>query len=260
MCEREGADPLTASRAHVGVYVRELTEPPSHRGANVVSLDSGSGLANASIQQRLVPVRLFYDHLMEEGMRESNPVGRGRFTPGRRCGGHQRGLVPRLTTQPAHHCAVLKLPWVPSERQWADVLAVAAVEPVRNRVMLALAYDAALRREELCSLRTDDLDPAHRTLRLRAETTKNRLERVVPYSAATGVLLSDYLAHRARLSRARGPLFLSESRRNINPTRHHDWHAPGRHPYASNTVGNFCFDVTLNYWRLERPRRVTKGK
>jgi integrase/recombinase XerD len=32
--------------------------------------------------------------------------------------------------------------------------------------------------------------------------------------AATGVLLSGYLAHRARVSRARGPLFLSESRRN----------------------------------------------
>ncbi|MGW1505612.1 transposase [Streptomyces mirabilis] len=59
--------------------------------------------------------------------------------------------------------------------------------------MLALAYDAALRREELCSLRTDDVDPAHRTLRIRAETTKNRLERVVPYSASTGVLLSNYL-------------------------------------------------------------------
>jgi integrase len=80
--------------------------------------------------------------------------------------------------------------------------------------MFALAYDAALRREELCSLRTDDLDPAHRMLRVRAETTKNRLERIVPYSAATGVLLSGYLAHRARISRARGPLFLSESRRN----------------------------------------------
>ncbi|QZS52593.1 tyrosine-type recombinase/integrase [Rhodococcus opacus] len=204
MCEREGVDPLTASRAHVGVYVRELTERPSRRGANVVSLDSGSGLANATIQQRLVPVRLFYDHLMEEGLRESNPVGRGRFTPGRRGGGNQRGLVPRLT----------KLPWIPTEQQWADILAVAAVEPVRNRVMLALAYDAALRREELCSLRTGDLDPAHRTLRIRAETTKNRLERVVPYSAPTGVLLSNYLAHRASLSRARGPLFLSESRRN----------------------------------------------
>jgi integrase/recombinase XerD len=98
--------------------------------------------------------------------------------------------------------------------QWLDLLEVVRDEPVRNRVMLALAYDAALRREELCSLRTDDLDPAHRTLRVRAETTKTRRERVVPYSAATGVLLSGYLAHRATISRARGPLFLSESRRN----------------------------------------------
>ena len=80
--------------------------------------------------------------------------------------------------------------------------------------MLALAYDAALRREELCSLRTDDLDPAPALLRVRAETTKTRAERVVPYSAPTGVLLSGYLAHRATISRARGPLFLSESRRN----------------------------------------------
>jgi integrase len=80
--------------------------------------------------------------------------------------------------------------------------------------MLALAYDAALRREELCSLRTDDLDPAHRMLRVRAETTKTRRERMVPYSAATGALLAQYLTHRGTLSRARGPLFLSESRRN----------------------------------------------
>jgi len=48
-----------------------------------------------------------------------------------------------------------------------------------------------------------------------AETTKTRRERMVPYSAPTGVLLSEYLRHRAGLSRARGPLFLSESRRNL---------------------------------------------
>jgi integrase/recombinase XerD len=131
-------------------------------------------------------------------------VGRGRYTPGRRFGGHQRGLVPR----PA------RLPWIPSEQQWLDVLPVVRGEPARNKVMFALAYDAALRREELCSLRTDDIDPGRRTLRVRAETTKNRRERTVPYSAPTGVLLSDYLAHRAAISRARGPLFLSESWRN----------------------------------------------
>ncbi|MFB6552026.1 tyrosine-type recombinase/integrase [Streptomyces sp. NPDC056405] len=204
MCEREDVDPVAANRSHVALYVRELSSRPHRRGANVISIDSGAGLANATIQQRLVPVRLFYDFLMEEGLRESNPVGRGRYTPGRRDGGQQRGLVPRLT----------KLPWIPGEQHWLSVLEVAKHEPVRNRVMLALACDAALRREELCSLRTDDVDPAHRTLRIRAETTKNRLERVVPYSAPTGVLLSDYLAHRARISRARGPLFLSESRRN----------------------------------------------
>jgi integrase/recombinase XerD len=188
----------------VAVFVRELTTRPSHRGLNVVSIDSGSGLSNATIQQRLVPVRLFYDHLIEEGLRESNPIGRGKYTPGRRFAGHERGLVPRL----------IKLPWIPDERQWLDVLAIAAAEPIRNRVMLALAYDAALRREELCSLATEDLDPGHRTLRVQARNTKNRLERVVPYSAATGVLLTDYLTHRATISRARGPLFLSESRRN----------------------------------------------
>ncbi len=204
MCDREGVDPRTANRVHVARFVRDLTERPSRRGANVVSIDSGVGLANATLQQRLVPVRLFYDFLVEEGLRESNPVGRGRYTSRGRGDGQQRGLVPRLT----------RLPWIPSDSQWMEILAVAAREPIRNRVMFALAYDSALRREELCSLRTDDLDPAHRMLRVRAETTKNPLERIVPYSAATGVLLSGYLAHRATISRARGGLFLSESRRN----------------------------------------------
>jgi site-specific recombinase XerD len=107
MCEREDVDPVTANRAHIAVYVRELTSRPHHRGANVVAIDSGSGLANATIQQRLVPVRLFYDFLMEERVRESNPVGRGRYTPGSRAGGQQRGLVPRLA----------RLPWIPGEQQ-----------------------------------------------------------------------------------------------------------------------------------------------
>ena len=210
-CERDGVDPVAAGRAQVAVFVRELASRPGRRGANVVSLDSGAGLANATLQQRLVAVRLFYDFLIEEGLRESNPVGRGRYTPGRRfgagatnAGGGQRALVPRL----------VRLPWIPAEQEWLDVLAVFRGEPARNRLMLALAYDSALRREELCSLRTDDLDPGRRLLRVRAETTKTRRERVVPYSAATGALLSGYLAHRAGISRARGPLFLSESHRN----------------------------------------------
>jgi site-specific recombinase XerD len=198
VCERGGVDPLTAERREIAYYVRDLTLRPNHRGTNIVALDSGVGLANATLQQRLVAVRLFYDHLIEDGRRETNPVGRGRYTPGKGFGGaRDRGLVPRFT----------KLPWIPSDEQWRAVLEVAKTESLRNRVMLALAYDSALRREELCSLRTDDLDPAHRTLRIRAETTKGRRERVVPYSAATGALLRSYLDERRQLSAARGRCF-----------------------------------------------------
>ena len=66
----------------------------------------------------------------------------------------RRGLVGRMD----------RLPWIPTDVQWRAVLEVAASESLRNRLMLALAYDAALRREELCLLATDDLDPAHRTI------------------------------------------------------------------------------------------------
>lgn len=250
VCERDGVDPVAANKANVAVFVRELVTRPSRRGANVVSLNSGTGLSNATIQQRLVPVRLFYDFLIEEGLREGNPVGRGKYTPGRRFGGQQRGLVPRLS----------KLPWIPDEQQWMKVLQTARDEGIRNRVMLALAYDAALRREELCSLRTDDLDPAHRTLRVRAETTKNRLERVVPYSAATGALLTSYLAHRATLSRARGSLFLSESRRNhAQPLSLWSWSKVVRRlaleagvpQFSTHTTRHLCLtDLARMGWEL----------
>ena len=199
-----------------------------------------------------MPVRLFYDFLVEEGVRESNPVGRGRYTPGRRFGGGSgpRPLVPRM----------VKLPWIPGEAEWLQVLEVFRGEPVRNRVMLALAYDAALRREELCSLRTDDLDPAHRMLRVRAETTKTRRERVVPYSAPTGLLLAEYLRHRAGISRARGPLFLSESRRNhAEPLSLWTWSkvvrrvalAAGVPRFSTHTTRHLCLtDLARMGWEV----------
>ena len=81
VCERGGVDPLTAQRPEIAHYVRDLTLRPNHRGTNIVALDSGVGLANATLQERLVAVRLFYDHLIEDGRRETNPVGRGRYTP-----------------------------------------------------------------------------------------------------------------------------------------------------------------------------------
>jgi site-specific recombinase XerD len=197
-------DILSATRDHVAAYVNDLHSRSCPKPQNVVVIDTGAGLANATLQQRLTAVRLFYDFLVEEGRRQSNPVGRGRYTPGRCFGGRERGLVPRYT----------KLPWIPNDEQWKAIVSAARIEPFRNRIMLALAYDAALRREELCSVETGDIDPSQRTVSIRAENTKSRRGRVVPYSEETAALLVAYLHERRRFGVSRGPLFLSESRRN----------------------------------------------
>ncbi len=202
-CDAAGVYPLEANRADIASFVNHLRSRPNLRRNKVKSMGSGSGLSHATLRQRVTAVRLFHDYLLEEGLREDNPVGRGRYTPGKGFGGG-RGLVPNLT----------KLPWIPSEDDWAKVLAEARRASPRNRLMLALAYDSALRREELCLLATSDVDPAHRTIRVRAETTKGGHERVVPYSEATGDLYGAYLVERRKLDRKPGRIFLSESRRN----------------------------------------------
>jgi integrase/recombinase XerD len=201
-CDRAGVEVETAGRAEIAGYLRDLRERPGRRGANVVSLASGTGLSNATLQLRVTVIRLFYDFLVEEQVRERNPVSRGYRSADGRAG--RRGLVARLDP----------LPWIPTDAQWRAILEVAAGEGLRNRLMLALAYDAGLRREELCLLGTDDLDPAHRTITVRAETTKSKRGRVVPYSTVAGQLLAGYLRHRRTITTARGALFVSESPRN----------------------------------------------
>ncbi len=201
-CERAGVDVVAAGRADIAGYPGDLRERPSRHGANVLAIGSGAGLANATLQLRVTVVRLFYDFLVEERLRDRNPVARGYRSSDGRAG--RRGLVARLDP----------LPWIPTDAQWHAILEVAACEGLRNRLMLALAYDVALRREELCLLGTDALDPAHRTITVRAETTKSRRSRVVPYSAVSGLLLGDYLRHRRTITTARGALLASESPRN----------------------------------------------
>lgn len=126
--------------------------------------------------------------------------------------------------------------------------------------MLALAYDAGLRREELCLLRTDDVDPAHRSLSIRAETTKTGRARIVPYSAATGALLQAYLGHRRTLTRSRGALFVSESHRNrTQPITPWTWSKVMRAlavradlpRFSTHTLRHLCLtDLARSGWEL----------
>ncbi|MDQ1410401.1 MAG: integrase/recombinase XerD [Acidobacteriaceae bacterium] len=153
-----GGVPLgSVVRSTLGAYIRSIAERPAPRALKD-GRETRIALSNAALQQHLTVVRLFRDFLVEENICARNPLRPA-------VGG--RSLVQR------HH----QLPWIPSEEQWQGILQVCKRESLRNRVMLAMSYDAALRREEICSLETTDIDPAHRLLRIRLEATKDRRER-----------------------------------------------------------------------------------
>lgn len=228
--QREGISPELASREHVAAYIHDLMARKNLRSPKLVHIDSGAGLSNATIQLRLTVLRLFYDHLVVEGLRQNNPVGRSYLSKRRGAEVRQGPLFRR------HR----KLPWIPSEEQWQAILKAIKREPLRNRFMFALSYDAALRRQDLLNLETIDIDPAHRLLRIHAEKTKNGLERVLPYSEATGQLYAAYLQHRRQLSKDRGPLFLSESNRNrCEPLSIWTWSKVAKHVATTAGVPSF---------------------
>jgi integrase/recombinase XerD len=204
-CAKLQIVPETVTREQVALYVQDLATRPNPKGSTVLSITSGRGLSNSTMQQRITVLRLFCDYLVEMHLRPDNPVGRGQYAAGKGfAGARDRGLLPH------YH----KLPWIPSDQEWCDVLQALSTERLRNQTMLLLAYDGALRREEVVTVEIGDFEFAYRQIRIQAEHAKNGAERVVGYSKLTSRFLEAYLLHRRALSAGHGPLFLSESRRN----------------------------------------------
>jgi integrase/recombinase XerD len=180
------------------------------RPQNVVLL-SGMHIAEATVAQHVVALRQFYEYLIRARLRSDpiNPISRG----GARQTGDtaQRGFVRRRG----------RLPWIAPAEVWERiVLHVITHETSRNRAMILVAYDGALRREELVSLRLDDYDRHRALLKVRAETSKSGRDRWVPLSPIGQRVLDYYLDHERRalvdalgLDES-GPLLISESTRN----------------------------------------------
>lgn len=204
-CHRQGIEAETATKGNIAEWINDLATRPNSRSAGRVVTGSQAGLSGATIQLKITAVRLFFDYLVEEGLRPTNPVGRGQYSPGKRGGiNSKRGI----------YNAPKKLPWIPNDDQWLLLLRTINDEPLRNKLMFALAYDGALRREELCCLEVDDLDPIRRTLQVRAEVSKTKRSRIVIYSRNSASLLSSYVATRPTPRENTRRIFLSESRRN----------------------------------------------
>ena len=238
-CQRSGVIPEAITREQVTLYVHDLAHRPNPKGAKLLSFEHGPGLSNSTMQQRITVLRLFCDSLVEQHLRQDNPVGRGHYVPGKAFGGvRDRRLLPH------YH----KLPWLPSDEEWQTLLRSLKGEFLRNQVMMLLAYDGALRREELVTLEARDFDFAYRQIRVRAEHAKNGRERVVGYGAVTSRFLQAYLQQRRALSATRGPLFLSESHRNAS------------HPLApvswSKIVQKLALHVGLPQFTTHTPRHL----
>jgi integrase/recombinase XerD len=213
---------IEADEADLDGYIANLRSrcPKRHGRGGLVEDDRKSlpltsrRLSHNTVAQRVVACRLFYDFLIRKRLRSDpvNPIERGNDGRHGQYGQHpSRG--PASPKQ--------RLPWVPSDEVWHRFLEqVVLREDARTRAMILLAYDAALRREELMSLRVDDIDFARGILTIRSETTKNGRMRYVPVSPAVLYLVRAYLdGERQTLLVAyggdfTGPLFLSESTRN----------------------------------------------
>ncbi|MFE9508645.1 tyrosine-type recombinase/integrase [Streptomyces anthocyanicus] len=201
-CAVEGTDPVLAGADTVAAWIGDMLDRPRQRSAKT-PLQPGTGLANATVQQRVVAVRSFYEYLVEDGLRERNPVRRGQSS--RRGRRPRQGLVRRLE----------QAPWIPNEDVWQRILTACAEESLRNRLMVTLAYDGALRREELVQLDVGDFEHAHRLIHLRAETTKFQRAREVAFGVTSSQLFVAYLnERRSMFGRIGGPLFRSASNRN----------------------------------------------
>jgi integrase/recombinase XerD len=216
---QDGEHLLEADEADLDGYIAFLKRAnPKKRGRGGMIEDqtkirslTGLKLSDNTIAQRVVACRLFYDFLIRKRLRSDpiNPIARG--NAGRDGQKPVRGPVSHRQ----------RLPWVPADDAWYHfVRHVLFEEESRTKAMILLAYDAALRREELMSLRVDDIDWARGLVTIRPETSKGGRQRFVPVSPGVLHVVREYIEGNRRALIAaydgedEGPLFLSESTRN----------------------------------------------
>ncbi|MEN4891349.1 site-specific integrase [Erwinia billingiae] len=167
--------------------------------------------ASATLQLRLSAIRLWFDYLIYMDVIIQNPVPRS-GSPGMPF--VARGLVQRITL----------LPKIPTDAQWCHLLNHVAGCSLRDRLMLALAYHGALRRAEVTAIDVEDIDLAHRLIRIRAENTKSKRERMVCYGPAITPILATHLRYLKQSGFTGGALFRSVSDRNFgSPLSYWSW-------------------------------------
>ncbi|WP_348960690.1 tyrosine-type recombinase/integrase [Citrobacter portucalensis] len=127
---------------------------------------------------------------------------------------------------------------------------------MRDRLMLALAYHGALRRTEVTTVAIEDIDPAHRLIRIRAENTKGKRERVVCYGPAITPVLAAHLRYLRQTGITGGALFRSVSDRNYgSPLSYWSWSKTVRE-WSDKTEMPYLTTHTFRHLRLTHLARA----
>lgn len=227
----------------ISEYIAHLGSREVDEGKNRRNRRTEIGLAPSTMRRRISTVRQFFDYLCGEGICERNPTrNRG------------RALVVEYEN----------LPWIPDEEEWSRLIDVVLSLSLRNRAMFALNYDTGARKEELCGLWLGDFDHAARTILIRAENTKNRRSRVVPYGSATDALVVKYITTLPRSVRNNEGIFRSESPRNAGkPVTVHTWtkvvesvaQKAGIPHFHAHTLRHLCLtDLARSGWDIREIR------
>ncbi len=221
--------PEAATSDDLRAYIRDL----SNRSPRLISKRSRqsdvSNLAITTVELRLRVVRAYYNYLREYDLTEKEVDGWVVQRPTRESDNPisaadlrniREGRFLGLSAPPERAQR-----WLPTADEWTRILQAAARDTLRTEVMLHLAYDAALRREELVLLRLPQIDLSTGHVHIARNLTPGRIARTVAITPETLALLRQYLdEQRASLARLdQDSVFLSDAQRNrgqpISPLR-----------------------------------------
>ena len=155
-------------------------------------------IANKSINRKASSLKSFYKFLLKIKQIEFNPLAK-----------HKSLKTPKK----------IQIPFSEKElNQIAnDYLDLEDYESVRNKLIIELFYTTGIRRAELISLQTNNIDKYNKTLKVLGKRNK---ERIIPILACTLDLLESYLELRVNLKTIQNPevLILSKNGKKLSET------------------------------------------
>jgi integrase/recombinase XerD len=180
-CDRHGIEPLSAHRAHVDAYARELAEV--------------QGRARSTVARRLSALTGFYGYALDEGLIERSPlagVRRPKVADDSQTTGLDRDQLRAVLAAARSRAAI------------------GAGQSNRDLALVTLLAHNGLRIGEALAADVEDLgtERGHRTLRI---TRKGARRATVVLAPVTARALDDYLGDRQS-----GPLFITAGGRRMD--------------------------------------------